>query len=160
VITFVDRAPVWVTVAVILIGLPAATVALQALIRRRFPMLQRAKHNDVAGFLVAVIGVIYAVTVGFIIASQWENYTTARARTYEEAFTLAGVAEASVVLGPDTQTEITRQVIAYNDAVARPGERGGQGEAGRPHRPRLIRASLQDLPHSAARKGTSLQESP
>src|SRR5215831_9233759 len=95
--------PLWGTVLLLLVGLPAVVVGLQVAIRRVFPAIQRRKHNSVAGYIVAVVGVIYAVTVGFIIANQWENYTSARADTYTEAFTLAGVAEASQVMGTATQ---------------------------------------------------------
>jgi hypothetical protein len=109
--------PLWATILLILIGLPAVAVGLQLIIRHMFPTIQRRKHNSVAGYIVAVVGVIYAVTVGFIIANQWENYTGARNDTYTEAFTLSGVAEAARVMGPATQQEIVNDVIAYNQAV-------------------------------------------
>lgn len=118
--------PLWLTVTVILLGLPLVTTALQAVIRRRFPTLAKRQHNDVAGFLIAVVGVIYAVTVGFIISNQWENYTQARQDTYDEAFTLAGVAEGSTVLGPATHAELTKGVIEYNEAVLAWWPRSGQ----------------------------------
>jgi hypothetical protein len=107
----------WITTVVVLVGLPAVTVALQVAIRHLFPEIQRRKHNSVAGYVVAVVGVIYAVTVGFIIANEWENYTTVRNDTQIEAFTLAGVAEASQVMGTPTQQQIVADVIAYNQAV-------------------------------------------
>src|SRR3954468_11584082 len=101
----------------VLVGFPATAVALQAVIRRTFPALRARRHNSVAGFLVAVIGVIYAVTVGFIISHQWENYTVARERTFEEAVTLAGVAESADVMGPQIREELTRAVVRYNEEV-------------------------------------------
>jgi hypothetical protein len=100
-----------------LVGFPAATIALQALIRGRFPELKAKRHNDVAGFLLAVIGVIYAVTVGFMIANQWENYTEARERTWHEAYTLASVAEGGAVLDPAAREQIRVAVVDYNQAV-------------------------------------------
>jgi len=111
------RLPLWGLMVLVLVGFPAAAVGLQAVIRRTFPALRARRHNSVAGFLVAVIGVIYAVTVGFIIANQWENYTKARERTFQEAFTLASIAEGSEILGPAKQAEITRLVIRYNQIV-------------------------------------------
>jgi hypothetical protein len=110
-------APLWVNVAVVLVLLPALAIATQALIRRFFPTIRRRKHNSVAGYMLAVVGVIYAVTAGFIIANQWENYTNVRNDTHTEAFTLAGVAEASRVMGPAEQQAIVHDVIAYNQAV-------------------------------------------
>ena len=43
------------------------------------------EHNDLAGFIFAVIGVIYAVLLAFIAIGVWERFTTAQARTYDEA---------------------------------------------------------------------------
>jgi hypothetical protein len=111
------RLPLWGLMVLVLVGFPATAVAMQAVIRRRFPALRSRRHNSVAGFLVAVIGVIYAVTVGFIISNQWNNYTQARERTFQEAFTLASIAEGSEVLGPAKQAEITRLVIQYDQIV-------------------------------------------
>ena len=109
--------PLWGIMVLLLVGFPALTVGLQALIRRRFPTLKARRHNDVAGFLIAVIGVIYAVTVGFIIANQWENYTKARDSTFQEAFTLASIAEGGIVMGPAARARLSEGVVAYNQAV-------------------------------------------
>ncbi|GGK40194.1 hypothetical protein GCM10010124_36160 [Pilimelia terevasa] len=109
--------PLWAVMAVIIVGLTAFAVGLQAVIRRWIPEIQTRRHNDVAGFLAAVIGVIYAVTVGFIIAEQWDNFTDAKERTYREAFSLGAIAEGSSVLGPAQQAKYTEAVLTYNRAV-------------------------------------------
>ena len=126
---FIFGLPLWALLLVVLGGLPAAAVIVQAVIRRKFPTLRSRRHNSVAGFLVAVIGVIYAVTVGFIISNQWNNYTEARERTFEEAFTLESIAEGSEVLGPATHAEVTRLVIEYNQIVLRWWSHSGQDPA-------------------------------
>jgi len=51
----------------------------------------RAAHNDRAGFILAVIGVIYAVLLAFIAIGVWERFQGAEARTYDEAGSLATV---------------------------------------------------------------------
>jgi hypothetical protein len=51
----------------------------------------RAAHNDRAGFILAVIGVIYAVLLAFIAIGVWERFQEAEARTYDEAGSLATV---------------------------------------------------------------------
>ncbi|GGK06842.1 hypothetical protein GCM10010123_40740 [Pilimelia anulata] len=111
--------PLWAVMAIIIAGLTGFAVGLQAVVRRWFPEIQSARHNDVAGFLAAVIGVIYAVTVGFIIAEQWENFTDAKERTYREAFSLGAIAEGSSVLGPEQQARYADAVLTYNRAVLR-----------------------------------------
>ncbi len=43
------------------------------------------EHNDLAGFIFAVVGVIYAVLLAFIAIGVWERFTAAETRTYDEA---------------------------------------------------------------------------
>lgn len=49
----------------------------------------RTAHNDRAGFILAVIGVIYAVLLAFIAVGVWERFHLAESRTYEEAGAIA-----------------------------------------------------------------------
>jgi Protein of unknown function (DUF4239) len=49
----------------------------------------RAAHNDHAGFILAVIGVIYAVLLAFVAIGVWERFEAAEARSYDEAGALA-----------------------------------------------------------------------
>lgn len=43
------------------------------------------EHNDLAGFIFAVVGVIYAVLLAFVAVGVWERFTAAESRTYDEA---------------------------------------------------------------------------
>ena len=49
------------------------------------------EHNDLGGFILAVIGVIYAVLLAFVAIGVWERFQLAEARTYEEAGALTTV---------------------------------------------------------------------
>jgi hypothetical protein len=49
------------------------------------------EHNDLTGFIFAVVGVIYAVLLGFIAISVWERFASAEARTYDEASNLVTI---------------------------------------------------------------------
>ncbi|GAA2526574.1 hypothetical protein [Pilimelia columellifera] len=121
--------PLWGIMVIVIGGLTAVAVGLQAAIRAFFPEIMAQRHNDVAGFLAAVIGVIYAVTVGFIIAEQWDNFTDAKDRTYREAFTLSSIVEGSIVLGPVQQRQFSDAVLAYNREVIAWWPRQGEGGA-------------------------------
>ncbi len=45
------------------------------LVRRFIPHQTMARHNDVAGFVYATMGVTYAVVLAFVVIAVWENYT-------------------------------------------------------------------------------------
>ena len=55
------------------------------------PPALREEHNDVAGFIYAVLGVAYAVLLAFVVIAVWQNYETAKTNVDTEANELAGV---------------------------------------------------------------------
>jgi hypothetical protein len=57
------------TVTIVFIVLIAVLVSLigLALVRRMVPINELAQHTDVAGYVYAVIGVIYAVVLALVV---------------------------------------------------------------------------------------------
>ncbi|HEX8806549.1 MAG TPA: hypothetical protein VF741_06350 [Candidatus Aquilonibacter sp.] len=49
------------------------------------------EHNELAGFIFAVVGVIYAVLLGFVAVNVWERFVVAEERTYDEASSVTAV---------------------------------------------------------------------
>jgi Protein of unknown function (DUF4239) len=60
-----------------------------ALVEHLVPWQVRQRHNDVAGFIYAVLGVVYAVLLGFVTIAVWEDFEMARITTDSEANELA-----------------------------------------------------------------------
>jgi hypothetical protein len=58
------------------------------LVQQRVPSALRQEHNDVAGFIYAVLGVMYAVILGFVAIAVWEDFEEAKKVTHTEANTL------------------------------------------------------------------------
>src|SRR4028119_1849803 len=71
----------------------AALVAVAGLeaARRLVPAERRQEHNDVAGFIYAVVGVIYAVLLALMVIAVCEEHEEAKATVREEANELADV---------------------------------------------------------------------
>src|SRR5215207_3635382 len=61
------------------------------LVQRLYSTEQRKQHNDVAGFIYAVLGVAYAVLLGLMLIAVWEKWNAAEATTTDEANELAGI---------------------------------------------------------------------
>jgi hypothetical protein len=61
------------------------------LVQRLVPSASRREHNDVAGFIYAVVGVAYAVLLAFVVIVVWEEYEEAKDTAEAEANELAGV---------------------------------------------------------------------
>ena len=60
-------------------------------VRRLVPAERRREHNDVAGFIYAVVGVAYAVVLALVIIAVWERFSEARGTAAREASQLAEV---------------------------------------------------------------------
>lgn len=61
------------------------------LFHRRVGLPVRQRHNDVAGFVYAVLGVPYGVLVGFAILVVWEQYNTAQTNMEHEVSAVRAV---------------------------------------------------------------------
>jgi hypothetical protein len=72
-------------------GACLAAVAGLALVQRLVPATIRKEHNDVAGFIYAVLGVIYAVLLALVVIAVWEEYGRARVTVESEANALAEI---------------------------------------------------------------------
>jgi uncharacterized membrane protein YraQ (UPF0718 family) len=66
-------------------------VAGLALVQRLVPSQLRQEHNDVAGFIYAVLGVIYAVLIALVVIAAWEDFAEARDTVEREASELDDV---------------------------------------------------------------------
>ena len=48
------------------------------LVERLVPATSRQPHNDVAGFIYAALGVIYAVLLALVVIAVWGEYDAAK----------------------------------------------------------------------------------
>ena len=61
------------------------------LVQRLVSTERRKQHNDVAGFIYAVLGVSYAVLLGLMLIAVWEQWNAAQDVASDEANELAGI---------------------------------------------------------------------
>jgi hypothetical protein len=69
----------------------ALAVVGLAVVQRLVPWRNRQKLNDVAGFIYAVIGVVYAVLLALVVIAVWEDREEAKYTTEREANALAEI---------------------------------------------------------------------
>jgi hypothetical protein len=77
--------PTWLSGTIIVLGAVAISLLALTCFHRFVPPDIRRAHNDVAGFIVAIIGVINAVLLAFIAVSAWENFKKAEEAAELEA---------------------------------------------------------------------------
>jgi len=108
----------WLLGLLLLVGIPMVTVGVQAAVRRLAPTIVTGEHNDVAGFLIAVVGVVYAVTLAFIVIVTWEGFRDARGTADTEAGSLRSLYRDSQSLPEPTRSRLGDLVIRYGREVA------------------------------------------
>ncbi|KJK58319.1 bestrophin-like domain [Saccharothrix sp. ST-888] len=101
----------------ILVGVLLAVSAALYLVQRYIPHPVREVHNDVAGFIFAAVGVLYAVLLAFVVIAVWENNDAARKTTFKEADSLAGVYWISRQLPAPLGPQLERHTLDYAQMV-------------------------------------------
>lgn len=61
------------------------------LVQRLVPHALRKQHNDVAGFIYAVLGVAYAVLLGLMVVAVWTSWEDAKNTANQEAGEVAEI---------------------------------------------------------------------
>ncbi len=88
-----------------------------ALVQRLYSTERRKQHNDVAGFIYAVLGVSYAVLLGLMLIAVWEQWNAAEALTTDEANELAGIFWYAHALPQPESRHIQELVRSYDRVV-------------------------------------------
>jgi hypothetical protein len=76
---------------VVIGGFVLLSLLFARVVRMIFPSQMLREHNELAGFIFAVVGVIYAVILGFVAVGVWERFVQADDRTYDEASAITAV---------------------------------------------------------------------
>lgn len=90
-ISWLESLPTLLAGVLVVGGFVGSTLFFGFLVARFTSSEIRTAHNDRAGFILAVIGVIYAVLLAFVAIGVWERFQQAETRSYEEAGALATV---------------------------------------------------------------------
>jgi uncharacterized protein DUF4239 len=78
-------------------------------VRRSVKLSTLESHHEVAGFILAVVGVVYAVLLAFVVVVTWQQFEDARAAADREAALIEGLYRTSGALptgGPQMQVAL------------------------------------------------------
>ena len=70
-------------------------------------------HNDVAGFIFATLGVIYAVMLAFLVVVTWQEYDGAEKNVSREANYIASVYRDTSPMPASFRNELKKDLINY-----------------------------------------------
>jgi hypothetical protein len=88
------------------------------LVQRLVPATLRQRHNDVAGFIYAALGVIYAVLLALVVIAVWGEYDAANETVEQEANALAEIFWLGNRLPEPEGTHLQELCKSYAEEVA------------------------------------------
>jgi hypothetical protein len=91
VIGWFEDIPIVPAAVLVIGGFVLLSLLFARVVRGLLPNELLREHNELAGFIFAVVGVIYAVVLGFVAVNVWERYIVADERTYDEASSITAV---------------------------------------------------------------------
>jgi CHASE3 domain sensor protein len=109
--------PGWVNCLIIVGGSMLVAAAVTLLIRRKVRQPSGESHNEVAGFIFATVGVLYAVLLALMVLALWEAYGTAERAAAQEAATVLATARYAATLPDPERREMLDQLQTYTEVV-------------------------------------------
>jgi hypothetical protein len=106
----------WIAGLVVLGG-TSASIAGLLLVRKAIGFEKLRPSHDVGGYLLSVVGTLYAVLLGFVIVDAMQQYQHARQVTEMEADTLADVFVMANRLHEPQRSKIQSACRSYIDQV-------------------------------------------
>ena len=77
IVDWIYNNPTWLWGSILVAGFTALASGGLLVFHRLVHVKLRRAHNDLAGFTIAVIGVLYAVLLAFIAIATWESFSKA-----------------------------------------------------------------------------------
>jgi hypothetical protein len=113
----VSSVEIWSWSLLLVVVSPALAVGGALLVRRVIGHDVLARHNDVAGFIYGVIGVVYAVLLGFTAIIVWEEFRKAQEGVELEANALVDLYRNAQVFPAEVRGEIESRLREYTRLV-------------------------------------------
>jgi len=114
---FLDKLPAWLLFLLMVGGSVVVAWFGTLLLRRLTTAPTDEKHNEVAGFIFATVGVLYAVLLAFTVIIVWEQYLAAESAVSQEAAALITVAHDTSSFPEPARSQVHDQLRAYAQFV-------------------------------------------
>ena len=96
----------------ILIAAMSASLAFTLVMHRLWPVARRYEENDLVGWQLSVLGTTYAVTLGFMLYTEWGDFKSAELNVELEANSLRNIYRLAQGM-PHERAEIEKSTVDY-----------------------------------------------
>lgn len=83
------------------------------IVRKFYPYPRCKEHNDIAGFIFATLGVVYAVILAFTVVVTWGDYEKADDTASKELNGIASLANDTIAFPPEIGSRIRAELALY-----------------------------------------------
>ena len=105
--------PAWLLCFLMVAIYVALSIAGLIIIRKFYPHYKCKLHNDIAGFIFATLGVIYAVLLAFTVIITWQDFDKAQDVTVNEANCIASLYRDATPFPVGLQAQLKGELVAY-----------------------------------------------
>ncbi|MEO8715868.1 MAG: DUF4239 domain-containing protein [Acetobacteraceae bacterium] len=105
--------PLWASAIIVVVVPTMIAMFGPAIVRRTVGLERLATNNEVAGFKFAVLGVVYAVLMGFAVIVVWEKFHDAESAVAQEAGTTATLFRLSAGMSAEGGAAVRQRLAAY-----------------------------------------------
>jgi hypothetical protein len=109
--------PTWLVGGVVVSLFVLVSCIGLAIVHRIVPVKFRQSHNDIIGFTIAVVGVVYAVLLAFIAIAAWETFRKGDDVVGAEANYVGDVFRNTIGLPDDVARQLRGHLVEYIDVV-------------------------------------------
>lgn len=87
-------------------------------VHRRFNHLEFVRHNEVGGFIVSIVGALYAVLLGFMTVIAWQHFADSSQLVAQESAASTDAWHTSGGLPAQERSRVRRDMLLYaNDML-------------------------------------------
>jgi hypothetical protein len=105
--------PAWLFCFLMVVFYVSISITGLLIIRKYYPHYKCKLHNDIAGFIFATLGVIYAVLLAFIVVITWQDFDKAQDSTVNEANCIAALYRDSTPFPAALRAELKSELTNY-----------------------------------------------
>lgn len=95
----------------------SSTIIGLVVIRKFYPYKRCKDHNDIAGFIFATLGVIYAVILAFTVIVTWQQFDKADEITDREANCIASLNQDAMAFPDEFRARLQIELKDYVNAI-------------------------------------------
>jgi hypothetical protein len=95
----------------------AAACAGQTYVHSRFRAFDFVRHNEVGGFIVAVVGSLYGVLLGFMTVIGWQHFSEARQVVGQESAAAVDAWHTSVGMPAEPRARVRKDMLLYAESM-------------------------------------------